>query len=167
MITDGAGTPALGILIRNQSLFSIRISAVGFNIDGEVIQLEDVCYPLKLKRNPDQYSNRPNIPDDSDPNEIKSGTYLILKTYGQSSLNLIKRALLAASTKHNISMEDLVLSNKAVALVALESGRQFDSLSLKKRLWKSVSEPLVTRGKKSWSRLRQFITPKESASNPH
>src|ERR1700730_2151825 len=44
--------PTVGILVRNRSLFSIHVSAVGFEIDGQVIPLEHPAAPMKMKRNP-------------------------------------------------------------------------------------------------------------------
>lgn len=130
--------PVFGILIRNQSLFSVHVSAVGFDIDGETIQLERPLFPMKMKKNPDPHSPFPNIGDDDfDPQEIPS-----LKS-AQVSLNPADRprivaALLAASKKHDVSIEDLLRSRRVAALVALETGKQFTSLSFTKRMWGKV-----------------------------
>ncbi len=67
MAKDDNGAPSLRILIRNRSLFPVRISAAGFNVDGKVIELESLSLPVRLKTNPDFTSNRPNIPDDRIP----------------------------------------------------------------------------------------------------
>jgi hypothetical protein len=138
MVKDAAGIPDLGILIRNRSLFPVRVSAAGFEIDGNVIPLEHPHLRLRLKRNPDQNSNRPNIPDDSDPGEIMSGASIWIKTVASSDKDSLKNALCAASSRYDISLEELVLSSKVVALVALESGRGFSSITVKGRIWKTV-----------------------------
>lgn len=143
MAKDDNGAPPLGILIRNRSLFPVRIGAAGFNVDGKVIKLESLGLPLRLKKNPDPTSNRPNIPDDSDPSEIRTGESLRIDIRGQADRIAVSTAINEACQRRNISAEDLVGGRRVAALVALETGRQFTSMPFRKRIWRSVSDPLA------------------------
>ena len=46
---DNVG-PVFGIIIRNRSLFSVHVSAVGFEIDGDVIQSGASRFPLQHEK---------------------------------------------------------------------------------------------------------------------
>lgn len=132
--------PVFGILIRNRSLFPVHVSSVGFEVDGEVIELEQPLVPMKMKRNPDQDSNRPYIADDdSDPWEIPSqkSTRVSLNAADRAK---IAAALLKAAEKHDVSTEDLLNSAEVVAMVALETGKIFTSMPLLRRIKRSVNE---------------------------
>jgi hypothetical protein len=140
--------PVFGILIRNRSLFSVHISAVGFDIDGEIIQLEHPLFPMKMKRNPDPHSQFPYIgDDDSDPQEIPSlkSTHVSLNRADRPS---IAAALLAASEKHKVSIENLLKSPRVAALVALETGKQFTSMPFMKRIGREVRDRISKKKQK-------------------
>jgi hypothetical protein len=130
--------PVFGVLIRNRSLFPVHVSAVGFDIGGEIIQLESPLFPMKMKKNPDPSSRFPNIGDeDFDPGEIPSlkSTHVSLNPQDRPR---IAAALLAASKKHGVSIEDLLRSRRVAALVVLETGKEFTSLSFVERIWGKV-----------------------------
>ncbi|MDR3412062.1 MAG: hypothetical protein P4L87_14150 [Formivibrio sp.] len=55
---DPSGIPLMDVLIRNRSLFPVRVAAVGFKIDKTVIQLETLDWPVKVKRNPNPYQGK-------------------------------------------------------------------------------------------------------------
>jgi len=100
LLWDGYG-PRFGLLIRNRSLFSVHVDAVGFEIDGELVQLEHPAFPVKLKRNPDRTSNRLNIPDeDSDPYELSSGASEGCRNQDRSSC----RAVRLATAVHSLTI---------------------------------------------------------------
>jgi hypothetical protein len=144
LLKDNWGTPKLRVLIRNRSLFPVRVSAVGFEIDGTILQMENPSVTLRLKRNPDSTSNRPNIPDDSiDPWEIQSGTNLTVQSFSNWDSSQLKEALEKASTKRKTSVEKLIMSKRVRALAALESGRQFASWSRIRRCSQWVLKNLV------------------------
>ena len=56
--------PVIDILIRNRSLFSVHVSAVGLRIHNRIIEIEHLLFPMKMKKNPEPLSNRPYIPDE-------------------------------------------------------------------------------------------------------
>jgi len=143
MAKDETGAPTLGILVRNRSLFPVRVSAAGFRLDRTYIRLENLYLPLRLKKNPDPGSNRPNIPDDSDPSEIRTGESLRINVRGQVDKAAISQAITEACQRLNVSAEDFVQSRRVAALVALETGREFTSMPFGKRIWRSMSEPLA------------------------
>jgi hypothetical protein len=154
VVKDDVGIPTLGILVRNRSLFPVRISAVGFKVDRRVIRLETLYLPVRLKRNPDPSSNRPNIPDDSDASEIRVGDSLRINVRGLNDQNVISRAINEACQRHKVSAEDLVQSRRVAALVALETGRWFTSMPFGKRVYRSVSEPLASIKKRILGKIR-------------
>jgi hypothetical protein len=159
---DSTGLPSLGILVRNRSLFAVRISAAGFRVDKEVLELENLNLPLRLKRNPDPSSNRLNIPDDSDPAEIKSGESLQIRLSNQSDEAAISEAIKNACQRRNLSAEELVMSRRVTALVALESGRIFSSLPFFKRMYRVLIEPLVSAKTRILARvLRRATAPQQ------
>src|SRR5579859_1546632 len=95
-LKDNLG-PRFGIMIRNRSLFPVRVSAVAYEIGGEVIQLQQALYPMKMKRNPDPLSSLVNISDDSyDPQELSSQSSLQVNC-GASDRNRLSAALLTAA----------------------------------------------------------------------
>jgi hypothetical protein len=139
ILKDGYGAPRLIVLIRNRSLFSVRVSAVGFDIDGAVYQWKHPSVPLKMKPNPDLTSNRPNIPDDSiDPWEIHSGAHLRVQSISSWDSSQLKETLERAATKRKTDVDKLIWSKRVQALVMLESGKQFASGSRIRRLFKST-----------------------------
>lgn len=128
LMKDNSGTPNLRVLIRNRSLFPVRVSAVGFDIDGTVLQMERPNVSLSMKQNPNPRSNQLYIPDDSvDPWEIQSGAYLIVESRG--SWDSFREALEKAANKRKTSVEKLIMSRRVRALAALESGTEFASAS--------------------------------------
>lgn len=135
ILRDSNGAPSMGILIRNRSLFSVRVSAVGFDIDGLVIQLANPSFIVRLKRNPDPSSNYPNIPSDDNPKEIPSGASTLINLFSEADSETIRQALTKAAERRRTSIDNVLQSRRVAALVALESGRQFSSLSPTRRVW--------------------------------
>jgi hypothetical protein len=144
MAKDEGDIPSLGILIRNRSLFPVRVSSGGFRVDGNVIELNDLYLPSRLKPNPDANSNQPNIPDGTDPAKIRAGDSVQIRLRGQVDRDAIHDAVHRACVKRGISPEKLVLSRKVVALVALETGRIFSSLPFTTRLQRLTIEPIAS-----------------------
>ena len=142
---DACG-PVFNILIRNRSLFPVYFSAAGFLIDEEVIELENPLLPLKMKANPDPYSNRPNIPDDaSDPKEIPSQRFTMLDVYSREDRVRVSSALMRAAEKHNTSMEQILTSSKVAAIVVLQSGKEFTSETFRRRIWRRLKTRMKRR----------------------
>jgi hypothetical protein len=140
--------PVFNILIRNRSLFTVYFSAAGFLIDGEVIELRNLLLPLKMKPNPDPYSNRPNIADDSfDPREIPSQRYTTLDVYGKEDRTQIAAALMKAAKKHKSTIEEILTSSKVAAIVALQSGKEFTSETFRRRMWRRFKTRIKRRKK--------------------
>lgn len=140
---DGFG-PVCNILIRNRSFFSVYVSAVGFLIDGEVIELEHPYFPLKMKANPDPNSNRPNIADDdSDPQEIPSQKLLMIDVYEDSDRAKIGESLMKAAKRHKTSAEKILISPRVAAIVALQSRKEFTSETLRRRIWRRAKRRLM------------------------
>src|ERR1043166_6065289 len=80
--TDAFG-PVFEILVRNRSLFPVYVSAAGFLIDGEVIELQSPFFPAKMKRNPDPRAGGAYIADDSsDPRELPSQKFTTVLVHG-------------------------------------------------------------------------------------
>jgi hypothetical protein len=158
MAKDATGTPTLGILVRNLSLFPVRLSAAGFKVDRKVIRLESLSLPLRLKRNPDPGSNRPNIPDDSEPSEIRTGESLRINVLGQIDTTALSQAINEACQRLKVSAEDLVQSRRIAALLALETGREFTSMPFSKRIWRSISEPISSITKRIRERFSAPLT---------
>jgi hypothetical protein len=126
--------PEFGILIRNRSLFPVHISATGFQIDGKVIALEHPRVPLKMKRNPDARSPYLNIPDDSaDPWEIPSQSSQRISLNDVDRIKIVT-AILNASEKYGVSVEDLLRSHRVAALAATETGKEFNSVPVLARV---------------------------------
>jgi len=139
-IRDQSG-PEFGILIRNRSLFSVHISAVGFQIDDEVVQLEHPYFPSRMKRNPDELSNRPYIADpDYNPRELPSQACVQVSVLDPTDRTKLSTVLLSIAEKRGVSTDDLLMSGRVIALVALESGRIFSSLPFGRRFWRRVLE---------------------------
>ena len=137
METDQFG-PVFGILIRNRSLFAVHVSSVGFDIDGEIIELERPLFAAKMKRNPDPRSNQPNIADDDvDPHEILSlkSTDVMVNPEDRPKLSL---ALSNAAKKHNLKPEDFLVGARVNALVVLETGKIFSSMPFFRRMRRKV-----------------------------
>lgn len=132
---------ACGILIRNRSLFPVHISSAGFEIDGQVIVLEQLGVPLKTKMVKDDYGNSRAVADDSyDPYEIPVQTSLQIKPYSRTDRTRIVEALQTAAKRHGVSIEDILASSRVVAIVALETGREFTSEPFPERLWRRALE---------------------------
>jgi hypothetical protein len=154
MAKDETGTPTLGIIVRNLSLIPIRLNAGGFKVDRTVIELENLYLPLRLKKNPDTGSNRPNIPDDSEPAEIRTGERLRIDMRSLKDQTAVSQAINEACERRKVSPEGLVQSRRVAALVALETGRQFTSMPFGKRICRSVSESLASMKK----RVREYLS---------
>jgi hypothetical protein len=117
--------PKFGILIRNLSLFSLHVSAVGFKIDGEVFELDNPIFPVRLKQNPDQESKLALIktePSREIPSQ--SSTHIDVDF---SDRNKIGEMLQAAASKRGISVDELVMSPRVSALVVAETKKKFSS----------------------------------------
>ena len=141
MLQSRLGQANIGILVRNRSLFSVHISAVGFEIDGQVIQLDSPSVQSKLKRNPDLTSNRPFIPDDDvDPFEVPSLASTKISIYNAGDQRSVWMALSASAAANKVSVEDLLQSRKVIAMVATETGRVFTSMPLHRRIRRRASE---------------------------
>lgn len=122
--------PNCGVLIRNRSLFSVRISAVGFQIDDEVVELEHPLFPARMRRNPNPVDRErhPWIADeDHDPRELDGGALLRVETFHPSDQARLETALEAAARRHRTKAADILATRNVAALVALESGRIFTS----------------------------------------
>jgi hypothetical protein len=131
--------PKFGLLIRNRSLFSVRVDAVGFEIGGDVIRLKHPAFPVKLKRNPDLNSNRPNIPDsESNPYEVPSGASVQVSVLNAQDRIELCAALQTTANKSGRSMDEVLDSPIVIAMVALETGRQFTSMPLYRQVWRWV-----------------------------
>lgn len=141
---DQSGIPIMDVLIRNRSLFPVRVGAVGFKIDKTVIQLETLDWPVKLKRNPNPYTVLSEVPDDRDPSELRPGESVMIALRDTADRNALCSAITSACQKHKMTPEELVLSRKVKALVALESGRQFSSLPFTVFDRRIVSEQIAT-----------------------
>ena len=125
--------PTFGILIRNRSLFSVHVSSVGFQINGEVIELEGPLFPATMKKNPDPSSKFPYIAGESDPREIPSQASTQVSVT-DADRPRIATALLKASERHDVSIEQLLISPKVAAIVVTETGKQFTSMPFLKRV---------------------------------
>jgi hypothetical protein len=129
--------PVYGIVIRNRSLFSVHVSNVGFEIDGEVIAAEHPNFVLKLKKNPDPKSNRPNIPDENaDPREIPSQASVLVSLFNAEDRKRFTVAVWRAAKKRDISIESILYGPKMIAMVSTETGKLFTSLPPWKRAYR-------------------------------
>lgn len=129
--------PIYGIVIRNRSLFPVHVSAVGFEIDGEVIQAEHPDLPLKLKRNPDPYSDKPNIPDENaNPLEIPSQAAILVSLFNPVDRKKFSAALFKAAKRHDVTPEAILNGPRMIAMVATETGKIFTSLPFRKRVYR-------------------------------
>jgi hypothetical protein len=139
-VRDNFG-PVVGIVIRNLSLFPVHVSSVGFDIDGEVVELEQAYFPLKMIPNPDKTSNYPSIADPSaDPYEVPCGKSIAVNVMGVADRSRLSNLLKAAAERHKQTEDELLGSSKVVALVALETGKVFSSMPYWKRLWRKALE---------------------------
>ncbi len=135
---DGPNS-VLEIVIRNRSLFSVHVSAVGFEIDGEVIAAEHPRAGVKMKKNPNAMSQLIYIEDDSaDPWEIPSQASLRVSLSKTSDRNRFTAALLRSAEKQDVSVESLLDGPKVIAMVATESGKLFTSLSSRERVYRRL-----------------------------
>jgi hypothetical protein len=138
--------PVFNILITNRSLFPIYLSAFGVSIDGEVIVLESPLLPVKMKANPDPYSNRPNIADaDSDPREILSQKSTTVERYANRAK--VASTLTRAAERHNTSAETILTSSKVFAIVLSQARNEFTSESFRHRIWRTTKTRLKRRPK--------------------
>jgi len=129
--------PVFGIVIRNRSLFSVHVSAVGFEIDGEVIPAERAAFPVKMKKNPDTEANRPTIPDeDADTFEIPSQASIQVSLFNPVDRKKLAAALLRAANKRDVSVESILNGPKMIAMVATETGKLFTSMPMRKRIYR-------------------------------
>lgn len=141
---DKSGIPIIDVLIRNRSLFPVRVAAVGFKIDKTLIQLEFLDWPVKVKRNPNPYTVLSEIPDDRDPSELRAGESVRIALKDTADRSALRTAITNACKRHKLTPEELVLSRKVKALIALESGRQFSSLPFTVLVRRIVFEPITT-----------------------
>jgi hypothetical protein len=148
---DQSGIPLMDVLIRNRSLFPVRVGAVGFKIDKTVIQLETLDWPVKVKKNPAPYTVLSEVPDDLDPSELRPGESIRIALSDMADRNALCRAITSTCEKYKMTPEKLVWSCRVKALVALESGRQFSSLPFTALVRRIAFEPIVT----SFRRLKR------------
>jgi hypothetical protein len=126
--------PVFGIVIRNRSLFSVHVSAVGFEIDGKVIRAGHPLFPMKMKRNPDAQSNYLYIPDDSaDPFEVPSQASIQV-SINREDRNIFAAAIYSAATERGVSVESIL--DGMIAMVATETGKLFTSMPVRKRIYR-------------------------------
>jgi hypothetical protein len=138
--------PVFNILITNRSLFPIYLSAFGVSIDGEVIVLESPMLPVKMKANPDPYSNRPNIADaDSDPREIPSQKFTTVEMYANRAK--VASTLTKAAERRNTSADKILTSSKVFVIVLSQAGNEFTSESFRQRIWRTTKTRLKRRPK--------------------
>lgn len=159
---DQSGMPLMDVLIRNRSLFPVRVGAVGFKIDKTIIQLETLDWPVKVKRNPDPYTILSEVPDDRNPNELRPGESVRIALRDTADRDALCTAITRACEKYKMTPEELVWSHKVKALVALESGRQFSSLPFTVLVQRIVFEPIVT----GFRRLRRRHEAKRTPEAP-
>jgi len=136
LATDPLG-PVFGILIRNLSLFPVRISAEGFKIDGEVTQLERAHFGKNTRKNPGRSSNpvRPPDPDlDPDPFEIPSNSYVMVTVIDPVDRKNLAAAHLRAQKRRGTLIEDVSDDPEVIAVVVTETGKRFTSASWRQRL---------------------------------
>jgi hypothetical protein len=128
--------PACGILVRNRSLFPVHLNSAGFQIDGDVIRLETLLLPLKTRMVYDRFGNgRAQVDESIDPSEIPVQKFLEVTPRGTADRTRIVGALQTAAKRHGVSVEEILASSKVVAIVTLESGKQFTSEPFPQRLW--------------------------------
>lgn len=133
--------PLVGIVIRNLSLFPVHVSSVGFEVDGQVVELENACFPLKMIPNPDKMSSYPNIADpSSDPYEVPSGKSIVVNVIGPADRSRLSTLLKAAAERHKQTEDEFLSSSKVAALVALETGKVISSMPYWKLLWRKALE---------------------------
>jgi hypothetical protein len=131
--------PVYGIVIRNRSLFSVHVSDVGFEIDGEVIAAESPYFRLKLKKNPDPNSPRLNIPNqDADPREIPSQASVLVSLLAGEDRKKFTVAVWRAAKKRDVSIESILYGPRMIAMVATETGKLFTSMPRWKRVYRWV-----------------------------
>jgi hypothetical protein len=136
--TDNLG-PVFGIVIRNRSLFSVHVNAVGFEIDGEVLPAEHPLFPVRMKRNPDRFSPYINITDeDTDPCEIASQASLQVSLFSPVDRKKFLAALLRAANKRHTSVESILNGPKTIAMVETETGKLFTSMPFRKRIYRQL-----------------------------
>jgi len=129
--------PVYDIVIRNRSLFPVHVSAVGFEIDGEVIRAEHPCFPVKLKKNPDPNSNRPYIPDENaNVCEISSQDSIQVSIFDEVDRTRFTTAVWKAAQKRDVSVESILYGSKMVPMVATETGKQFTSMPRWRRAYR-------------------------------
>ncbi|MGH9499498.1 MAG: hypothetical protein ACRD3L_10180 [Terriglobales bacterium] len=129
--------PVYDIVIRNRSLFPVYVSAVGFEIDGEVIRAEHPAFPARMKKNPDPTSNRPNIQDENaNLCEISSQDSIQVSIFNKGDRTRFTAAVWKAAQMRNASIESILYGPKVVAMVATETGKLFTSLPPRKRAYR-------------------------------
>jgi hypothetical protein len=131
---DDCGLPTIGVSIRNLSRFPVRLSAAGFDVDGKIFQLERS--------------------DDNELGELARGASTIVLAASASDRQIIHQALERVALARHISTDDLWFTRRVSALAALETGRQFDSYPLRRRLLRlyfRASLPF----RRAWNRLKR------------
>jgi hypothetical protein len=130
-------TPQLRVLIRNRSLFPVRVSAVGFDIDGTIYELTKPSVWTKAQK-----SAFPLPPSDDDVIEIPSGAYTFIEFTQNWDSAQVGETLEKAATKQKMSVDALIFSKRVSALVVLETGKRFASGSRIWRLYLSVGRSI-------------------------
>jgi hypothetical protein len=84
--------PVYEIIVRNRSLFSVHISAAGFEIDGEVVEANHPLFPAGMIRNTDISQGGIYMSDPSfDPREIASQASLRIRSLKSTDSHLQNR----------------------------------------------------------------------------
>jgi hypothetical protein len=104
----------------------VHVSAVGFEVDGQIFESSNPYFQTSSGFRAGTRGNP------ADAREIQSGDSIKVSIIDEDVSDAIARA----AKQHFCSEEDILLSPKFVALVALESGRQFSSMSWRKRVWR-------------------------------
>lgn len=144
---DELGIPYIDILIRNRSLFPVRVSAVGFQIDKTVVELEDPDWQVRLKRDPAPDTLQREISDDRDTRELHPGQSARITMSFITDItdrNNFCTAVSNACKRLKMTPKELVLSRKVKALAVLESGRKFSSLPFSILVRRAVKETIIT-----------------------
>jgi hypothetical protein len=129
--------PAPGILVKNRSLFPVYLDAAGFTIDGTLIKLQSLNLPIKTTMLYNGLGNGRAIPDESqDPSEILPQRSIHIEPRNATARTAIVGALDVASKRLGVPAQKILAGSKVVAIVLLESGREFTSEPYPQRLWR-------------------------------
>jgi hypothetical protein len=130
--TDGKYVPAVdrfgpapGILVKNRSLFPVYVDAAGFTIDGTLIKLQSLSLTIN---------------EGHDSSEILPQRSVHILSLNIADRTAIVNALEVPSKRLDEPFEKILASSNVVAIVLLESGREFSSEPRPQRLWRKALE---------------------------